>query len=200
MNRRLTIIAILAAAIAAISGIPAAAERSCGREVVQHQPVRVGIALGRVSCPVARAVIKRWLSPGHRKENGLHNGSFAEKSWTMSDGWTCFEGAGGGGCDFGGSGRLKTRKPRDSIYYSFVQPTESQTSCNRQVEYRPGLYSGITEYAGMSCTEARNIVLTRHNPNRPPVPGFECRNTHIEVAGGGEECVSGTRRVKWVNE
>ena len=39
MNRRLTIIAILAAAIAAISAIPAAAERSCGREVVQHQPV-----------------------------------------------------------------------------------------------------------------------------------------------------------------
>ena len=137
MNRRLTIIAILAAAIAAISAIPAAAERSCGREVVQHQPVRVGIALGRVSCPVARAVIKRWLSPGHRKENGPHNGSFAEKSWTMSDGWTCFEGAGGGGCDFGGSGRLKTRKPRDSIYYSLFNPPKARRAATAKLNTVP---------------------------------------------------------------
>lgn len=118
MRRHLTIIAILAAVLAAISATPASAFRSCG--IISASSVRVTIDQGRVSCAEARAAIRLWEKPGPRIEHGPRNGSFAQKSWTMRDGWTCKEGTGGGVCSVGGSGPLRVVKPRAVIDYSFV--------------------------------------------------------------------------------
>lgn len=99
---------------------PAMASRSCGRSTVRGQPVSTGVETGRVSCAQARGVIAKWLSPGHAVEHGPRNGSFAEKSWTMSDGWTCKEGTGGGACSYGGTGPLRVEHARDVVFYALL--------------------------------------------------------------------------------
>jgi hypothetical protein len=129
MNRRLTTIAILAAAVAATVATPASASRSCGTEVVQGGRVRITITLGRVACPEARGVIRRWLSrrrypppPGEHgvTEHGGRNTGLAGKTWTMPDGWTCLVVTRGGACALRGSGALRFRNPRDEVRYLFA--------------------------------------------------------------------------------
>ena len=102
------------------AGGSAAGLRSCGTEVVQHSRVRVSVTLGHPSCATARSVIKAWLKGGHRVAHGPSNGSFAQKSWTMSDGWTCKEGTGGGVCFTGGTGPLRANHPRAAVDYVFT--------------------------------------------------------------------------------
>jgi hypothetical protein len=72
----------------------------------------------------------------------------------------------------------------------------SKAPCNRNVEYRPGLFAAIAEYVGMTCAEARNFVLARANPPHRVPPGFVCHDLHVEAGGGAEECLSGSRRIK----
>jgi hypothetical protein len=127
MHRPRITVAILTAAVAALSATPAAAERSCGREVVQRSAVRVTITRGRVTCAVARGVIKRWLSlgsypptPGTAIEHGGPNAGLGGKTWTMPNGWTCLVATRGGACALRGSGALRFRNPRDEIRYLFA--------------------------------------------------------------------------------
>jgi hypothetical protein len=117
----------LAGALAALAltatSVPASATRSCGTLVAESQSARITILRGSVSCAQARTVIDRWLRPGTgvKVEHGGESAPFGGKSWTMSDGWTCSEGAGGGGCSLGGKGPLRTMNPRDTVGYAFIR-------------------------------------------------------------------------------
>ena len=131
MCRRLITIAILAGAIAVLAATAGAvARRSCGSELVQRGRVSVTVTLGRVSCPQARGVIRRWLShtgypppPGENgvTEHGGRNTGLAGKTWTMPDGWTCLVATAGGACARGGSGALRFLNPRATVDYIFAQ-------------------------------------------------------------------------------
>jgi hypothetical protein len=90
MRRRLTIIAILAFLVAAISATPAAANRGCGAIGGGHQPVprTVTIYRGRLSCAQARMVAKGYIS-GRGTFHGPVNGPRSDQYVTLPGGWRC---------------------------------------------------------------------------------------------------------------
>jgi hypothetical protein len=112
MYRRLTAIAILTIAVAAISAAPAAAKRSCGTERVQPGtsgpprtgstsgpgiPYRIIVWRGSVSCRKARILIK---ATGEGKGTWHEAPDFAAIYTSFPGGWRCGPtGTGGGyGC------------------------------------------------------------------------------------------------------
>jgi hypothetical protein len=112
MYRRLTAIAILTIAVAAISAAPAAAKRSCGTERVQPGtsgppktgstsgpgiPYKIIVWRGMVSCRKARSLIK---ATGEGKGTWHQAPAFAGIYTSFPGGWRCAPtGTGGGyGC------------------------------------------------------------------------------------------------------
>ena len=105
MLRRVATIAILAAALAAISAAPAIANRSCGGSTIDGPdyfgPYRVVVTHGNVSCRTARALITA-LVDGKGKPGGNPNGAMSEMYAKLPGGWRCASGAGGDvGCSRG---------------------------------------------------------------------------------------------------
>ena len=107
MYRRLTIIAILTAVVAAIAATPAAAERSCGTERVQPGtigpattgstggpgiPYRVIVWRGSVSCRKARSLIK---ATGDGKGTWHEAPDIAGIYTSFPGGWACALATGG---------------------------------------------------------------------------------------------------------
>jgi hypothetical protein len=98
MLKRVATIAILAAALPAISAAPAIASRSCGGSRIDGPdyfgPYRVVVTHGNVSCRTARALIQA-LVDGKGKRGGNPNGAQAEMYVKLPGGWRCGSGAGG---------------------------------------------------------------------------------------------------------
>jgi hypothetical protein len=111
MYKRLIAIASLTALLAAISAVPAAAERSCGTLPGGPAPRTVTIFHGPVSCAQARAAAKDY-STGRSTFHGPVNGPRSDQYITLPGGWRCsvIE-QGGASCSRGGS----PRNPRDLI-------------------------------------------------------------------------------------
>jgi hypothetical protein len=111
MPRRLTTIAILTAAFAAISATPAAAERSCGTERVEPGriapattgsasgpgiPYKIIVERGSVSCGKARSLIKE---TGEGKGKWHEAPDVAQIYTSFPGGWSCALATGGNyGC------------------------------------------------------------------------------------------------------
>ncbi len=121
MRMRLTIITALVV-VAAISAVPAAAERSCG--TVRGETVRGGISpaarvtilRGRVSCAQARTAAKDY-TVGPSTHHGPVNGPFSEQYITLPGGWRCTLVTGEvASCTRGGS----SLNPRDEIGFNFL--------------------------------------------------------------------------------
>jgi hypothetical protein len=160
--------------------------KNCGT----YKSLRVQLYVRGVSCPTARRIVSAWLhGPSHDA------GIYRVRGYPS---WKCSSGTRSGSCAL--HGHFGANVPEIEFSY-LATPLPPKASCNRVVEYRPDLFSDITEYVGMSCAEARNIVLTHNRSGDGTFPGFECRaDPSVQVAGGGAECVSGSRRVKWTNE
>jgi hypothetical protein len=109
MYRRVTIIAILTAAVGAIAATPAAAKRSCGTERVQpgtSGPVKTGstsdpgipykiiVWRGKVSCRKARTLIK---ATGDGKGTWHEAPDFEAIYTSFPGGWRCAPAGTGGG-------------------------------------------------------------------------------------------------------
>lgn len=208
MRRKLSFLlvgVILALALIA-TGAPASAERGRAASVCSKLTVNAGryggkqtvrvVLIGRVSCAHAHGLVGSFY---HMVASGRCEG--AHCNVRLPGGWDCSFFSAAESRETGGaiSGCFHTSREKIRLY-----PTKGEhapkASCNRVVEYRPGLFSDITEYVGMSCAEARNVVLTHNLSGDGTVPGFECRaDPHVQVAGGGAECVSRSARVKWTN-
>jgi hypothetical protein len=122
MYRRLTTIAILAAAVAVVVATPAAASRSCG--TVRGETVRGGIIpaarvtilRGRVSCAQARTAAKDY-KVGPSTHHGPANGPSSEQHITLPGRWRCTLISGEvASCSRGGS----SLNPREVIVFSFL--------------------------------------------------------------------------------
>jgi hypothetical protein len=157
----------------------AKASASCGT-VQTKQMGALHVIADRVSCATARKVIRDF---GFKGVFWHFVGRNHGEGYSPVDGWRCTLFQGHAGCS---RGRAVIKG----------EPPPLQTSCNRQVEYSPGLFAGIAEYVGMTCTEARNFVIALANPPHRVSPGFVCHDLHVEAGGGAEECVSGSRRIK----
>jgi hypothetical protein len=151
---------------------------ACDTENTGDGPAR--IKAHGVTCRTARSVVHDFATKGvfwHFVGTNHGNG------YSPVDGWRCtlFQGY--------------TDCTRHGKWISGT-PLPPKASCNRSVEYRPGLFAYIAEYVGMTCTEARNFAIARANHPSPPPSGFVCHDLHAEAGGGAEECVSGSRRIK----
>jgi hypothetical protein len=101
MYRRLTTIALLAAAVAVIAATPASASRSCGSVQEYH----VTVTRGSVSCAKARTVAKEWET-----SKGVTHRFPAYTLWYFAfpGGWDCSTlNMGHVGCARDGLGSLK---------------------------------------------------------------------------------------------
>lgn len=111
MYIRLTTIAILAAVVAAISPVPAAAERSCGAERVQPGrtspattgsmsgpgiPYKIIVSRGSVSCAKARSLVRE---TGEGKGKWHEAPALSGIYTSFPGGWSCALATGGNyGC------------------------------------------------------------------------------------------------------
>lgn len=162
--------------------------KNCGT----YKSLRVKLYVRNVSCSTAQRIVSAYFhGPGHALP-----GIYRVRGYPS---WKCSSGNRSGSCAL--HGHFGANVPEIEFSYLIsATPLPPKAPCNRSVEYRPGLFAYITEYVGVSCAEARNIVLTHFRAGDHVVPGFECRaDPSVQVAGGGVECVSGSRRVKWTN-
>jgi hypothetical protein len=126
MYRRLTLIAILTAAVGAIAAAPAAAKRSCGSERVEPGtigppkngstsgpgiPYKIIVWRGSVSCRKARSLIK---ATGEGKGTWHEAPDLAGIYTSFPGGWRCAAATGGGyGCVRGR--RIGTSRYTDEV-------------------------------------------------------------------------------------
>ncbi len=136
MHRRLTIIAILTAIVAAIFATPAAAKRSCGTERVPPGtsgppktglpfgpgiPYKIVVWRGSVSCRKARSLIK---ATGEGKGTWHEAPDFAGIYTSFPGGWRCSPTGTGGVTAAGGAGGsgLSDTRTKSTAYSSSSWP------------------------------------------------------------------------------
>jgi hypothetical protein len=149
------------------------------------------VAIG-VSCAKGRHLAEgfyRKVASGACKTGGAHCNLQFPGSWDCSMFFAAERNETGGAI----SGCARTEREKIRLYPTKRHP--SKATCNRDVEYSPGLFA-FARAVGMTCIEARNFVLSRANPPHRVPPGFACHDLHAQGGGGEEECVSGSRRIK----
>ena len=153
------------------------------------------VAIG-VSCTKGRHLAEgfyRKVANGACKTGGAHCNLQFPGSWDCSMFFAAERKETGGAI----SGCARTEGEKIRLYPAKRHP--SKATCNRTVEYSPGLFAYIAEYAGMTCAEARTFVFASSNPPHRIPPGFVCHDLHVQAGGGAYECVAGSRRIKIQN-